>query len=42
MKTKQESISVTTSTENVQIWDVEEASPKHIFSREKIADALRV
>ncbi|KAI9551514.1 hypothetical protein GHT06_021847 [Daphnia sinensis] len=40
-KAKQESIAVTTSTEDVQIWDVEEAAPKHVFTREKIADALR-
>lgn len=41
-KAKQDRISVTTSTENVQIWDVEEASPKHNFTREQIADALKV
>ena len=39
---KQESISVITNTENVQIWDVEEASPRYSFTREKISEALKV
>ncbi len=39
---KQESISVITNTENVQIWDVEEASPRYSFTREQISEALKV
>jgi hypothetical protein len=40
--TKQENISVITNTESVQIWDVNEASPKYSFTREKISEALKV
>jgi hypothetical protein len=39
---KQETISVITNTESVQMWDVEEASPRYSFTREIISEALKV
>lgn len=39
---KQNNISVITQTKEVQNWDIEEAVPKCIFTREKIIAALRV
>lgn len=41
-KLKQETLSVLTYSEGVQIWNVEEAAPTYSFSRSSITDALRV
>ena len=37
-----QSLSVLTQTENVQIWDIEEAFPRCSFSRSQIKDSLKV
>lgn len=35
-------LAVTTHTEDLQIWDVEEAAVQHSFSREQVKEALKV
>ena len=35
-------LSVITHTEEIQIWDIEEGTPRHSFSREQIKTALKV